>query len=117
MTTDAAKPSPREGLAPALFKATASLIFALGVILHLGRMILGLEFWQREIFTPPVDIAFGALIVVPAVAGVLSWRRYAGGWPGRIVYAFAMVLLIVSVPLHLHTILTWSTEYLLAFPF
>ena len=28
-----------------------------------------------------------------------------------------MLLLLINVPLHLRTILTWSTEYLLAFPF
>jgi hypothetical protein len=102
---------------PAVFKATASGVFALGALIHLGRMIVGLERWQQEVFTPPVDIAFGLVIIVPAVAGVLSWRLYSGGWPGRIVFGFAMFLLIVSVPLHLRTLLTWSTEYLLAFPF
>ena len=104
-------------LSPAVFKATASGVFALGALIHLGRMIVGLERWQQDVFTPPVDIAFGLLIIVPAVAGVLSWRLYSGGRAGRIVYGFAMFLLIVSVPLHLRTLLTWSTEYLLAFPF
>jgi hypothetical protein len=102
---------------PAVFKTTASGVFALGALIHIGRMIVGLERWQQEVFTPPVDIAFGLLIIVPAVAGVLSWRLYSGGWGGRIVFGFAMFLLIISVPLHLRTILTWNTEYLLAFPF
>jgi hypothetical protein len=102
---------------PAVFKVTASGVFALGALIHVGRMIVGLEKWQQEVFTPPVDIAFGLLIIVPAAAGVLSWRRYSGGWGGRIVFGFAMLLLLISVPLHLRTILTWSTEYLLAFPF
>jgi hypothetical protein len=105
-----------ERISPALFKATASGVFALGALIHIGRMIVGLEKWQQEVITPPVDIAFGLLIIVPAVAGVLSWRRYNGGWRGRIVFGFAMLLLLISVPLHLRTILTWSTEYLLAFP-
>jgi len=102
---------------PAVFKVTASGVFALGALIHIGRMIVGLERWQQEVFTPPVDIAFGLVIIVPAVAGVLSWRLYSGGWGGRIVFGFAMLLLLISVPLHLRTILTWSTEYLLAFPF
>jgi magnesium-transporting ATPase (P-type) len=80
-------------------------------------MIVGLERWQQEVFTPTVDIAFGLLIIVPALAGVWSWRLYSGGWGGRIVFGFALFLLIISVPLHLRTILTWSTEYLLAFPY
>jgi hypothetical protein len=107
----------RSGVAPSVFKVTASGIFALGALIHIGRMMVGLERWQQEVFTPPVDIVFGLLIIVPAVAGVLSWRRYSGGWGGRIVFGFAMLLLLISVPLHLRTIVTWSTEYLLAFPF
>jgi hypothetical protein len=106
-----------ESVSPTVFKVTASGVFALGALIHMGRMIVGLERWQQEVFTPPVDIAFGLLIIVPAVAGLLSWRRYSGGWGGRIVFGFAMLLLLISVPLHLRTILTWSTEYLLAFPF
>ncbi len=104
-------------VAPAVFKATASGVFALGGLIHLGRMIVGLERWQQEVFTPTVDIAFGLLIIVPALAGVWSWRLYSGDWGGRIVFGFALFLLIISVPLHLRTILTWSTEYLLAFPY
>src|SRR5262245_26749281 len=103
-------------ISPAVFKTTASGIFALGALIHIGRMVVGLDRWQQEVFTPPVDIAFGLLIIVPAVAGVLSWRLYSGGWGGRIVFGFAMLLLLISVPLHLRTILTWSTEYRLAFP-
>lgn len=114
MSTDASQ-SP--STAPRIFKATAALVFALGALIHIGRMATGLVWWQQNVFTPPVDIAFGLIIIAPAVTGALSWRRYSGGWAGRIGYAFAMFLLIISVPLHLRTIFTWSTEYLNAFPF
>ena len=117
VNSDNPKLAVGESVSPAVFKATASGVFALGALIHIGRMIVGLEQWQQQVFTPPVDIAFGLLIIVPAVAGVLSWRLYSGGWGGRIVFGFAMFLLIISVPLHLRTVLTWSTEYLLAFPF
>jgi hypothetical protein len=100
-----------------IFKASASTVFALGVLIHVGRMIYGLEEWTRDVFTPPVDIAFGLLIVVPAVSGVLAWRRYSGDLAGGIVYGFALLLCLVSVPLHLSTFFTWSTEYLNGFPF
>src|SRR5262245_2401063 len=115
--TENPKLATGERISPAVFKVTASGVFVLGALIHMGRMIVGLERWQQEVFTPPVDIAFGLLIIVPAVAGLLSWRLYSGGWGGRIVFGFAMLLLLISVPLHLRTILTWSTEYLLAFPF
>jgi hypothetical protein len=51
------------------------------------------------------------------VSGVLAWRRYSGDLAGGIVYGFALLLCLVSVPLHLSTFFTWSTEYLNGFPF
>lgn len=103
--------------APLLFKTSAACMFALGALVHIGRMIAGIELWQQHVFTPPVDIAFGLLAAVPAVSGMLAWRHYRGGRGLRLVYGFAMFMVIISVPLHLKTIFTWSTEYLLAFPF
>jgi hypothetical protein len=47
----------------------------------------------------------------------MSWRRYSGGRAGRFLYGFAMLILIVSVPIHFRTLLTWSTDYIRAFPF
>ena len=102
--------------APQLFKVAASLTFAVGVLLHCARLVLGFDRLIGEYFTPPVDIAFGVLILIAAVLGVMSWRRYSGGRAGRIFYGFAMFLLIISVPIHFRTALTWSTDYIRAFP-
>lgn len=103
--------------APLIFKVAAAVTFALGAVIHAGRMIMGLERWVREVFTPPVDIAFAVIITIAAIPGLLSWRRYSGGRAGRLVYGFAMLLLLISVPLHFRTLFTWSTDYLIAFPF
>lgn len=103
--------------APAIFKMSSAAIFALGAMIHSGRMIVGLEPWQQHVFTPPVDIAFGLLATLPAVTGAMAWRHYCGGRGLKLAYGFAMFMVIISVPLHLKTIFTWSTEYLLAFPF
>ncbi|MBT1155567.1 hypothetical protein J1C56_08165 [Aminobacter anthyllidis] len=111
------QPASSRPLTPAIFKASAAFVFALGFLIHVGRMLYGLEDWTRDIFTPPVDIAFGLIIIVPAVSGVLAWRHYSGELAGRIVYGFALLLCLVSVPLHLSTFFTWSTEYLNTFPF
>ena len=102
--------------APQMFKVAASVTFALGAVIHTGRMIMGIEPWVREVFTPPVDIAFAVIILTAAIPGLLSWRRYSGGRAGRVGYAFAMLLLVVSVPLHFRTLFTWSTDYLMVFP-
>ena len=111
-----AMPADGENRAPQFFKVTASVTFALGVVIHSSRLLMGIESFLRNIFTPPVDVAFGLLILFAAIAGLLSWRRYTGGRAGRIGYAFAMFMLLVSVPIHLRTLWTWSTDYLLIFP-
>jgi hypothetical protein len=100
-----------------IFRLSASFVFALGAAIHLGRMIVGIETWQRNVFTPPVDIAFGLIVLVPTVTGWLSWRYYTGGRTLRIVYGFMLFLVTISLPIHLRTAVTWSTEYLNAFPF
>ena len=102
--------------APQLFKLAASLTFAIGVVLHCARLILGFDRLIQGYFTPPVDIAFGVLVLIAAVLGVMSWRRYSGGRAGRLFYGFCMFMLIISVPIHLRTALTWSTDYIRAFP-
>lgn len=109
--------SPYSGLGPAMFKTAAALTFATGVVIHVGRIIVGREEWVRLVFTPPVDIAFGVLILTATIPGLMCWRRYEGGRGGRLFYGFAMFMLIVSVPLHLRTIFTWNTDYLIAFPY
>jgi hypothetical protein len=109
-------PSVRDAWAPTLFKVAASATFATGFAIHTTRLIIGVERIVREVMTPPVDIAFGFLILTAAIPGVMSWRRYSGGRAGRILYGFMMFILVVSVPIHFRTMLTWSTEYLTAFP-
>lgn len=98
------------------FKTAAATTFGVGAVVHTARVIVGREQWVRDYFTPPVDITFGALILVAAIPGVMLWRRYSGRRAGRLGYAFAMLMLLVSVPLHLRTLLTWSTDYLIPFP-
>jgi hypothetical protein len=74
--------------APTLFKAAAALTFALGFGFHTIRLIIGVERVVREVVTPPVDIVFAFPMLIAATAGLLSWRRYAGGRAGRLVYGF-----------------------------
>jgi hypothetical protein len=102
--------------APTLFKALASLTFTIGFALHSLRLIIGVENIVRYVVTPPADIAFGVVILAAAIPGILSWRRYSGGTGGRVLYGFMMFMLIISVPIHFSTLVTWSTQYLATSP-
>jgi hypothetical protein len=101
---------------PTVFRWIAMLIFSCGVVMHAGSLIVGREPFVHGVLVPGVDVAFGVLVAVGAVLGLFSWRRYTGGRALRWVYGFAMFMLVVSVPIHLKTLFTWSTDYLLAFP-
>src|SRR5262245_66372066 len=87
--------------APRLFKMAAGVTFALGAVIHTGRMIMGLERWVREVFTPPVDIAFAVIITIAAIPGLLSWRRYSVGRAGRAASGFALAAVLSCVRVHL----------------
>ena len=102
--------------APSVFKTAAAVTFALGVVMHTTRLLIGVENMVRYVMTPPVDIAFAVVVLIAAIPGWLSWRRYSGGRAGRLAYGFMMFMLIISLPIHFRTLLTWSTEYLMAFP-
>lgn len=114
--TPAIQPTLHASRAPAVFKVMAITTFAFGAAIHTLRLIIGIDAIVAHVLTPVVDIAFGAFIAVTAVAGLMSWRLYLGGKAGRAGYAFAMFMLIFSVPIHLRTAVTWSTAYLTAFP-
>jgi hypothetical protein len=92
MLTNTLSPVASNAWAPALFKVAAAVTFSCGVVIHVGRMIVGLEEWVQQVFTPPVDIAFGVLILIATVPGAMSWRRYSGGRAGRIGYGYAMLI-------------------------
>jgi len=115
MTTAADTPSTRIS-APQVFRATAFVIFLTGAVLHAARLLIGPERLSAQYFTPPVDGAFGVLMLVSAIAGWLSFRRFTGGPAHRTGFIFALVVITVSIPIHLRAVLVWSTEYMAVFP-
>lgn len=101
---------------PTVFRRLAMAIFAFGVLMHAGSLAIGHEAFVRGVMSPAIDIVFGLVVLVGAILGQLSWRRFCGSRPLRWGYGFVMFLLWISVPIHLRTAFTRSTDYLLAFP-
>src|SRR5262245_12301064 len=97
--------------APQLFRATAVPIFLAGAALHTVRLLVGIEQLTAHYLTPPIDGAFGLLMLVCAAAGWLSFRRFAGSTLVRAGLIFCIVLITASVPLHLWSLATWSTRH------
>lgn len=102
--------------APRIFRFTAIVIFLAGAALHSLRLIIGAERLSADYFTPPVDGAFGLLMLVSAVAGWLSFRRLTSSGLLRVGFIFALVVITLSIPIHLRAVVVWSTDYMLIFP-
>jgi hypothetical protein len=102
--------------APSFYRATAVATFVTGAGLHGLRILIGAERLVATYFTPVVDGAFGLLMLVSAIAGWLSFRRFTGGrayWVGFIV---GLMMITVSIPIHLGAFAMGSTQYVVSFP-
>jgi uncharacterized membrane protein len=102
--------------APAVFRVTATVIFLLGAAIHSLRLLIGTERLSSDYLTPLVDGAWGFLMLIAAVAGWLSFRRFHGTALARAGFVFALVLITISVPIHLRALVVWSTGYIANFP-
>ena len=98
------------------FRVLAITIFLLGTLLHTLRLILGAEQVSAKILTPAADGVFALLMVAAAVAGWCSYPRFKGGRGGRVALIFMLVLITLSIPIHLRSVIVWSTQYISSFP-
>lgn len=101
--------------APKVFKVAVLVTFLSGFTLHVIRLSIGPQRMVHEVLTPPVDAAFGALMLFAGVAG-WSWKRYAGGRGGKIGLGVMLFVLLASLPLHVRALITWNTDFVLALP-
>ena len=94
-------------------KYTAVATLIAGVYLHTTGLFIGRDLLLHYIFTPWFDAVLALPMTYTAIAGWLSWRRldYRSPWQ-LIVYTLLCLYMTVSVPLHIQTFLTWSTEWL-----
>jgi hypothetical protein len=98
------------------FRVLAVTTFLLGTLIHTLRLIFGAEQLSATILTPAADGTLGLLMVVAAVAGWSSYRRFKGGRAGRAALIFMLVLITLSIPIHLRSVVIWSTHYVTLFP-
>ena len=94
----------------------ATATFAFGAAIHTLRLIIGIEAIVAHVLTPRCRRRVRSLHRVHRGCRVAVLAQLLGWQGGPRWLRFAMFMLIVSVPLHLRTALTWSTAYLTAFP-
>jgi len=112
--TDLRKPA--QTFAGEVFQWTACAIFLCGAALHLLRLLIGTERLSADFLTPLVDGAFGFIMIVSAAAGWLAFRRLEAGRGMTILYLFAVAFITVSIPIHIRSLIVWSTDLYGLFP-
>ncbi len=79
------------------------LTIALGVLLHLSRVVLGDDLALRYVVTPVADRVLLIPMTYAAVTGILVWHRVRfANTAHRVFFTVSVVYIAASVPLHVY---------------
>ncbi len=99
------------------FKWLAIGVIVTGIFLHATSIVIGRDLFHEKIFTPLFDAIFAVPMTYAGVAGWLVWKRVVHpSWLHKIFYTLVIVYFTVSIIVHLRTLITWDTSYILSFP-
>jgi hypothetical protein len=112
----AKRPDLLTGLAGS-FRVAALVTLWTGLVLHASSLPLGREAFVERMFTPTFDLLLSIPMTFAGVVGWLLWRRTRTVSPVHgFVHGFMLVYFSISIPIHLRTLFTWRTDYVLGFP-
>ena len=113
-STDWLQTLKREGF---YFRQLGVLVIAIGFYLHLTRLFVGDTILIGYILTPLFDQLFAIPMVLASIAGLMSWKHMEFRSRGHKVFIrFIVIYITVSIPLHVATYFTHSTEFTRIFP-
>lgn len=99
------------------FKYAAIATILVGVYLHVTRLFIGDDLLIRYVFTPRFDMLLALPMAYAGITGILSWRQVQfSGTAHKILYGLAVFYIAGSIPLHIATFFTQSTEFIRVFP-
>ncbi len=88
------------------FREVAMLTIAMGLGLHLYRVIFGDDATLQHVLTPTTDMLLTIPMTYAAITGILSYRRMQFlNRIHRVALTVALAYITVSVPLHLYVLL------------
>lgn len=100
------------------FSNYAAIVTVLGgTYLHLTSLFIGRDLLKQYILTPGFDMLLAIPMTYAGIAGWLSWNKvvFDRSWK-KFFYGFVMSYFTISIPIHVQTYLTQSTDYIDAFP-
>jgi hypothetical protein len=98
------------------FREAAMLTIAMGVVLHVLRIIMGDELALRYVITPTTDRILLVPMAYAAITGILVWHRVKfANKPHQMFFTASLVYIAGSLPLHVYcsyivvdtTLVTW----------
>ena len=98
-------------------KIITILTLLAGIGFHLSRLVMGMEPFRHYLFTPLTDAFFA--IPMTIAAGLQVWFLKKIDYRNRrerIVFYVCTAQFILSVPLHIRTVIVNSTAYVEMFP-
>ncbi|MCV7168810.1 hypothetical protein H7I41_02610 [Mycobacterium manitobense] len=85
------------------YREAAMLTIGTGVVLHLFRVLFGDDLTLQYVLTRTTDMALLVPMIYAAVTGILVWRRVDfANRPHRVFFTWALVYIVLSVPLHVY---------------
>jgi hypothetical protein len=85
------------------FRDAAMVTIALGVCLHLYRVIFGDELTLQYVMTPTTDKVLLVPMTYAAVTGIVLWRRVEFvNKPHKMFFTWSLIYIGLSVPLHVY---------------
>jgi ABC-type spermidine/putrescine transport system permease subunit II len=97
------------------YAAIATLIT--GMYLHVTSLFIGRDLLQQYILTPAFDMLLAIPMTYAGIVGWISWKQVFFNRGGeKFFYGFILVYFTISIPIHVQTFLTQSTDYINAFP-
>jgi len=100
-----------------LARPAVLITLGIGMYLHFTRLFLGSELLIKYIYTATFDTIFSIPMLVGLVSFLPAWKRMVFRNKFEKVVTFATGLLFLfSMPLHVQTWYSQSTNYILVFP-
>ena len=85
------------------FREAAILTIAMGLCMHLCRVIFGDETTLQHVMTPATDKVLLVPMTYAAVTGVLLWRRVEfANRAHKVFFTWSLVYIGLSVPMHVY---------------
>ena len=99
------------------FRQVGIFVIAIGFYLHLTRLFVGDTILIGYILTPLFDQLFAIPMAFAGIAGILSWKRMEFRSNAHKAFTrFIVIYITVSIPIHVATYFTQSTEFTRIFP-